>query len=79
MVEQKTAGVANVGCAQKRPQSPDRVDPRWALMSLRRFLPSRPVRAAANKVNPWPRFREITLKSLHDFHTAPLPWRMRRS
>jgi hypothetical protein len=35
--------------------------------------------AAAYKVSPWPRFREITLKSLHDDHTARLAWRMRRS
>jgi len=34
---------------------------------------------AAYKVGPWPRFREIAPKSLHDDHTARLAWCMRRS
>jgi hypothetical protein len=34
---------------------------------------------AAYAVGLWPRFREITPKSLHDHHTTQLAWRMRRS
>ena len=30
--------------------------------------------AAAYKVSPWPRFREITPKSLHDDHTTRFAW-----
>jgi hypothetical protein len=30
--------------------------------------------AAAYKDSPWPRFREITLKSLHDDHSGRLAW-----
>jgi hypothetical protein len=74
MVEQKTAGLRTLAARQLRPQPSNRVEPRFALMSLRRFLPSRRVRAAAYKVGPWRRFREITLKSLHDDHTARLAW-----
>src|SRR6202011_5700829 len=47
----------------------------------RNFYESRRVTrsAAAYAVGPWPRFREITPKFLHDDHTARLAWRVRRS
>jgi hypothetical protein len=32
------------------------------------------VLAAAYEIIPWPRFPEITLKSLHDHHTLQLAW-----
>src|SRR5258708_38698330 len=48
---------------------------------LRNFCESRRVTmsAAAYAVGPWPRFREITPKFLHDDHTTRLAWRVRRS
>src|SRR5260370_38206677 len=47
----------------------------------RNFCESRRVTmsAAAYTVGPWPRFREITPKFLHDDHTTRLAWRVRRS
>jgi hypothetical protein len=39
-----------------------------------REVASREGLAAAYEIIPWPRFPEITLKSLHDHHTVQLAW-----